>query len=267
MLLKTVQYVSLMMLGMITSTVGQIAAADAHLVYKAPTTEQTHATNLRRIGGAKGQASRGLVRSDGTHGSKRKSLNLDVVRALTGNSRSRKTAPAAPLPDYVVPLAPTHIGLSSVPSPTIYLYFSSRWPDNIRFTLTAKNEWTPLLRTQIPGPDRAGVLAIDLAEHNVKLVPGVEYEWVATLVNKASKERSADSLASAAIRYHRPEVELQKQLQAAAQQPATLYAAAGYFYDTVHALSRGKPPARAERAQLMNQVGLKTVAAYDNRRG
>ena len=265
MLSQTVKLMSLIMLWLFMPTAGQIAIAENQLMYKAPATQQIGATSLRRIGGAKGQASRGLVRSNGTG---RKQLNLDLVHALTlGNRRPGKSAPVVPLPDYVVPLAPQHIGLSSVPSPTIYLYFSSRWPHKIRFTLTAKNEWTPLLRTQIKAPRREGVLAINLAEHNVKLVPGVEYEWVATLVNKSSKERSSDSLASAAIQYRRPSVELQKQLQIAAQRPTTLYAAAGYFYDAVHAASRGKQPGRTERAQLMNQVDLKVVADYDKRRG
>lgn len=265
MLSQMVKYIPISILWLLLPTIGQIAIAESVLMYKAPATQQNNATNLRRIGGAKGQASRGLVRSNGTG---RKQLNLDLVHTLTlGSHKPAKSATAVPLPDYVIPLAPKHIGLSSVPSPTLYLYFSSRWPHNIRFTLTAKNEWTPLLRTQIKAPRREGMLAINLAEHNVKLEPGVEYEWVATLVNKSSKERSSDSLASAAVQYRRPNVELQKQLQIAKQQPATTYATAGYFYDAVHALSRGRQPIRATRAQLMDQVDLNVVAAYDKRRG
>ncbi|MEL6710523.1 MAG: DUF928 domain-containing protein [Pseudomonadota bacterium] len=245
-----------------TASWSTLFAAVPQLMYQPPTTAAA-ADNLRRIGGAKGQASRGLSRGDS---SGRKALNLGLVRALTQGKGHQQIAAKVKVPDYVVPIAPTHTGLSSTPSPTLYVYFSSPWPQPVRLTLTAEGEWTQLLRTEIPGPKQAGWVAIKLADHDVRLQPGVRYEWVATLVDLSSKERSSDSMVSASLSYQPLSSDIQEKVSSAAQ-PAAVYAAAGYFYDAIHVLSQGTRSVRSDRAALLSQVDLQMVADDDKRRG
>ena len=260
MLLRYITICSLFLTGISWNT---LAVAGQPLLYQPPTTAT--ADNLRRIGGAKGQASRGLSRG---HSAGRKVFDLGSLSALTGRDKKPqpKVVPKVKLPDYVVPIAPTHTGLTGVPAPTLYVYFSSPWPQPVRLTLTAEGEWTQLLRTEIPGPKTAGWLAIRLADHGVRLQPGIRYEWVATLVDLSSGERSSDSIASASVSYQPLSSDVQVSVQEAAD-PASVYAAAGYFYDAIHVLSQGTRSARSERTTLLSQVNLPAVVDYDERRG
>jgi hypothetical protein len=240
-----------------------LSVAAQPLMYQPPTMAAA-ADNLRRIGGAKGQASRGLSRGAGAG---RTAFNLNLVHSLTrGTAHRPEMKTKIKVPDYVVPIAPTHTGLSSVPEPTLYIYFSSPWPQPVRLTLTAEGEWSQLLRTEISGPEKPGWLAIKLADHGVQLQPGIRYEWVATLVDLSSKERSSDSVASAFVSYQPLSQDMQARVRAA-DRPASVYAAAGYFYDAIHALSQGTRAVRSKRATLLSQVDLQIVVDDDKRSG
>ncbi len=260
----SLRYITICGLCLVGVSWSTLPAAAVQLMYQPPTMSAV-ADNLRRIGGAKGQASRGLSRGDG---SGQKALNLDLVRALTQGKGSQLKAPTKiKAPDYVVPIAPTHTGLSGESAPTLYVYFSSPWPQPVRLTLTAEGEWTQLLRAEIPGPGKAGWLPIRLVDHGVRLQPGVRYDWVVTLVDLSSSERSADSVASASVIYQPWPEDIQARIRAAAQPSASVYAAAGYFYDAIHVLSQGTRTERSARAALLSQVDLPMVADYDKRRG
>jgi hypothetical protein len=118
-------------------------------------------------------------------------------------------------------------------------------------------------------PTQPGVHALSLAQHNITLKPGVEYQWfVAAVVNPA--QRSNDVVAGGTIKRvaETDAVRARVKETPAANRPA-LYASEGIWYDAVEDLSRlisAEPSNRSlreQRAALLEQVGLKEAAAFD----
>jgi hypothetical protein len=107
-----------------------------------------------------------------------------------------------------------------------------------------------------------------LAEHGVKLSPGVEYQWVVALITDP-ENRSRDLVASGMIKRVDPSADLKKSIAAAS--PASLpavYAEAGIWYDALSSLSdriEADPSNKAlqeSRADLLRQGGLKAAATF-----
>jgi len=103
----------------------------------------------------------------------------------------------------------------------------------------------------------------------VSLKPGVEYQWFVAAV-RDPQQRSKDVLAGGTIKRVAESGALQSELKQAgrAKWPA-VYAEAGIWYDAIDQLSkqidanRSNRKLREERAGLLEQVGLRDVAAYD----
>ena len=168
-------------------------------------------------------------------------------------------------------LAPDHTGLTVHDQPALFWYQSE--PADVPFELTVI-EWgkpEPLLRVRLPNARKSGIQHIRLSDYNVKLITGVEYEWVVALVVDP-ENRSKDVVASGFIKRVEPTAELTARLaHADKQELPAIYAEEGVWYDTVDALMTladerpGDRSLRADSAALLNQAGLTKAAAYAGR--
>lgn len=162
-------------------------------------------------------------------------------------------------------LAPDHAGLTIHDQPALFWYQSE--PADVPFELTVieAGKPQPLLRIRLPDAKKAGIQHVRLSEHGVKLVPGVEYEWVVALVVDP-ESRSKDVVASGFIQRVEPSAALSARVANAnkADLPA-IYAEEGLWYDALETLlteaQTGDPSLQAESAALLNQAGLTRAAS------
>lgn len=173
-------------------------------------------------------------------------------------------------------LAPGDTGLTTQEKPTIYWFASQPIDKPVEITITSteslQDAATPVLEITLQPPLAKGIHAFRLADHNVALKPGVEYQWFVAVVRNPA-QRSNDVLAGGTIkRVADSAVPAQLKQASPAQLPA-LYAEAGMWYDAIDQLSRqisanqGNRQLRERRAALLEQVGLKEVAAFDRSPG
>jgi len=166
-------------------------------------------------------------------------------------------------------VAPDHTGLTSLGQPTLYWYASEAVAAPLEFTLIASDAEKPVVERTLPPARSAGIQAIPLDTMSATLKPGTEYQWFVSAVSDAA-QRSRDVTAGGTIRRSDTGAALRAEVAKADPRSAPLiYAQAGYFYDAVDGLSRliAKNPEdaglRAQRAALLEQVGLGQVAALD----
>lgn len=165
-------------------------------------------------------------------------------------------------------LAPDHTGFSSQAQPTLYWYASGPSTTKLEVTVIADTAERPLL-TQNLKVTRGGVQSFDLAKHGITLKPDTEYEWFVSAIPDAA-QRSKDITSGGTIRRVAPDPAIQARIAAAGERQAPLiYAEAGLWYDAIDALSRliernpGDSELQAQRAALLKQVGLPTIASAD----
>ena len=169
-------------------------------------------------------------------------------------------------------LAPTdHAGLTIHEQPSLYWYLSAATNCRIEVTLTNDRSIAPLLELSSPPPIRQGVQRVQLADHGVRLAPGVQYQWTVALVPDP-EHRSKDIIAEGWITRIAPTEMLQTQIaQAQKVEVAALYAEAGMWYDAMAAISEliaaapQDPALRRQRTALLEQVRLPDVAEYDQK--
>ncbi len=168
-------------------------------------------------------------------------------------------------------LAPDHTGLTTRSQPTLYWYLSE--PANARLDVTVINDEKidPLLEQVIGIPKSAGIQSLDLATVGATLKPGIEYRWFVSLTPD-EKQRSNDIVASGTIQYIMPDAALKSRIAKANERTlARTYAEDGIWYDAIDSISRtiqynpGDASLRAQRAALLDQVGLKAAADYDRK--
>jgi hypothetical protein len=166
-------------------------------------------------------------------------------------------------------LAPDETGLTTQEQPSLLWYQSKPAMAKFELTLLEDNKPRPLLQVKANGNGQAGIQRIKLSDHNVKITPGVEYQWVVALV-KDPDNRSSDLVASGVIK--RVEASADLKGKVAAANPASLpgvYAEAGIWYDALSTLTdqiEANPADKAlreTRADLLRQVGLKAAAEAD----
>jgi len=166
-------------------------------------------------------------------------------------------------------LAPDETGLTTQEAPSLLWYQSKPAPAKFELTLLEENKPRPLLQVKANGNGQAGIQRIKLSDHNVKIAPGIEYQWVVALVTDADN-RSSDLVASGVIKRIEASVDLKGKVATA--DPATLagvYAEAGIWYDALSVLTDqieadpGNNKLRETRADLLRQVGLKAAAEAD----
>lgn len=162
-------------------------------------------------------------------------------------------------------LAPEGTGLTRRAQPTLYWYSSKALATPLEFTLNDEQSIKPLVELKIPAA-QPGIHALKL---NYTLKPEVEYQWSLAAVADPD-QRAGDTIASGTIKQVQPSAPLAAQLkQASLREQPFLYAQEGFWYDAIATLSEqiDAHPAdrglREQRAALLEQVGLKTAAAYD----
>lgn len=166
-------------------------------------------------------------------------------------------------------LAPDHVGLTTATQPTLYWYLAS--PTGARIDLTIRNgdAVEPVLDRPLRGPFTAGVHAVRLADYEVSLEPGKSYQWFVAVVPDPEK-RSSDFVSGAWIRPDAPPAALRQRLETTPPERAVfVYAQSSLWYDAIASVSERIAVAphdgslRAQRAALLEQVGLSEVADYD----
>jgi hypothetical protein len=160
-------------------------------------------------------------------------------------------------------LAPDDVGLTTQEQPSLFWFQSKPAEMKFELTLLEENQAKPLVQFTIERSAKAGIQRLPLADHGVKLVPGVEYQWVVALIHDPDN-RSSDLVASGAIKRIAPSDELRgKVLAANLETLPAIYAEAGIWYDALTALSdriEARPTdttLREARVDLLRQVGLK----------
>jgi len=174
-------------------------------------------------------------------------------------------------------LAPSDTGLTTQEKPTIYWFVSQPIDKPVELTVTStaslQEAATPALEITLQPPIAKGIHALRLADHGVVLKPGVEYQWFVAVVHNPN-QRSHDVLAGGTIKLIPDAAAVQARIQqtSQAQRPAA-YAEAGIWYDAIDQLSRqisadrNNQQLRAQRATLLEQVGLREAAAFDRSPG
>ena len=188
-------------------------------------------------------------------------------RRVGGSSRGAADA----LPTVML-LAPEHVGHTVSGQPVLYWFVSKPTSVRVEVTLVDDKGEKPLIEQALTNVNGPAVHRVDLAAHKVKLQPGIEYQWSISVVPDP-KERSNDVMAGGSLRL----VEVPAAVAARSAQItdkaelARLYAAEGIWYDAIALYSEaieqrpGDRSLREARAALLEQVGLKEVAAYDRR--
>ncbi len=178
-----------------------------------------------------------------------------------GGTRGRADAPR------IAVLAPDHVGITTRAQPTLAWYLSGDTDAPIVVTVIEDTGVEPLVEAPLPGPHRAGVHLVDLASLGVTLKEGTTYDWSVSLVLDPDA-RDADVVAGGALELRPVTSELAQALAG----PGPAYRALarnGVWYDAIADLSSAIAAApadaslRAERASLLEQVGVGAAAAFD----
>ena len=163
-------------------------------------------------------------------------------------------------------LAPDDIGVTTQEQPSLFWYQSK--PANAKFELTLLQEKKikPLVQVTVDRSSKAGIQRLKLADHGVKLTPGVEYQWVVALITDPDN-RSSDLVASGVIKRVEASAALKEKVaKASLESLPAVYAEEGIWYDALAALSDridAQPDNKSlqeSRADLLKQVGLKAAA-------
>jgi hypothetical protein len=161
-------------------------------------------------------------------------------------------------------LGPEHVGATAAGAPTLYWFLSGESSVPVEIALTADQAEAPLLALRLEPPVAAGLHALRLQRHGIRLEPGVIHRWVVALAPDPAEGRLE---AGAALRRTADAGALGEQLAAASpQERAHVLAAGGYWYDAFETLTEWiqlEPEAqrlREHRAALLEQVGLAGVA-------
>ena len=170
-------------------------------------------------------------------------------------------------------LVPEHTGLTTQPQPTLYWYVSEPVAAQFVFQLEQKAEvnsfdyFEPLIKTTFDLSVKTGIHSLSLAKYdNVKLEKGIKYIWSLSLVCDPYNP-SVNRLAVGTIMHIEPSSELAETFKNTQLDDLPyLYAKEGFWYDAMHSLSeliKKTPNLRRIRAELLQQVGLHKVAAFE----
>jgi len=181
-----------------------------------------------------------------------------------GTRGARSTVPVLSV------LAPDHVAQTVSAQPTLFWYLPVITNERVEFVLNDPRRTAPLFEKKVQ-PVAPGVQSMNLADLGMQLEPRVAYEWSVAVVPDP-EHRSRDIVAVGAIERVVPSAELEAQLQATGKQSvASVYANAGIWYDTLMVLSDSiaatphDPRPRLQRAALLEQVGLKEIAAAERK--
>jgi len=159
-------------------------------------------------------------------------------------------------------LAPDDRALTVSEQPTLYWFISNRTSLPVEVVLMDPDGIRPMLELNLAPPTQAGLHPIRLAEHGIRIQPGIAYRWYVAVVPDAGR-RSRDILAGGTVERIVPPADLSSTLSAAGgAERVAVYAGAGLWYDALTAVttlveqSPGDSVPRQQRAALLKQVGL-----------
>lgn len=168
-------------------------------------------------------------------------------------------------------LAPDHVGVTNVAQPTFAWFASQPIPGRVDFTLVDPEAVEPLVEVTLPSPNEAGIQRIHLADYDARLEEGRSYDWSVALVMDP-ESRDLDVVAAGAIR--RAPASPRVAAEIAAGTPAYIaLARAGVWYDAMADLCAAieadphDAALRAQRAALLEQVGVGAAAVYERENG
>jgi len=166
-------------------------------------------------------------------------------------------------------LAPAHAGLTTKSQPSIFWYLSKPVQTRVELAIVQEKKIIPIFDVKVGDAGQAGVQRFRLADHHIKLEPGIEYRCtVALVLNQES--RSKDVVASCVVKRIEPLSTLKARLAGARpSEAAFIYASEGIWFDAMESLAElidtnpdnGK--FRRQRSALLDQVQLADAAAYD----
>jgi len=165
-------------------------------------------------------------------------------------------------------LAPDHLGYTMSDQPTLYWYLAEPTSTRIEFTLRDESSVDPIVEVGLPSPAQPGIQAVRLADFGVKLQSDTRYLWFVSLVTDPER-RSRDFTSGAWIMRRPLDEALRARLAAAGASEAAVFAESGYWYDAIGVLSQQiaamptDAKIHAQRAALLDQVGLSEVATHD----
>lgn len=186
-------------------------------------------------------------------------------RTIGGATRGFETC----RPDIAVLAPHDHSGLTTREQPVLFWFLSEACPASVEFTLMEADGIHPVVELRLAPPTRAGVQAVHLADHGVRLEVGTLYAWSIALVPDPD-HRSKDAVAQAGILRIEVDPNVSTQLARAREGEAPLiYAEAGLWYDALAELSAlieadpSNDAPRRQRAALLEQVQLTEIAAHE----
>jgi hypothetical protein len=162
-------------------------------------------------------------------------------------------------------LAPSHPGMTTQAQPRLYWYQNPGFRNKIRFRLAEVGVTPPLLEVLLPPAPDGGIQQLDLDKHDVVLEPGLIYEW-GVLLEPFPHQRLPPLLSATRIVVNDSARQI---ISAEPAQRPYLAASQGYWYDAVDWVSRlieetgGDAGWRLQRAELLDQGGLKSIALYE----
>ncbi|ETX05188.1 MAG: hypothetical protein ETSY2_24425 [Candidatus Entotheonella gemina] len=170
-------------------------------------------------------------------------------------------------------LTPEQSGLTVQEQPSLFWYLSKTTTDPIELIVSVDRAEQPMLVTRLRPPSQPGIQRVRLTDYNISLKPGVTYRWFVALITDPER-RSKDIIAGGGVERIPLSDAIRSQLgQAQAEHVPHLYAEAGLWYDALATISDliDATPAdaglRQQRAALLEQVGLTSIAAYDATNG
>ena len=168
-------------------------------------------------------------------------------------------------------LAPEHEALTTQAQPALFWFQSSPAKADFELTLTEPKKARPVLSLKGEGEQKAGIHSVSLARQKITLEPGLSYRWSVALVPDPAS-RSKDVIATGVIkRVEAPPALAAKIATASPAERAAIYAEAGFWYDSLQAISlaiAAEPKNAAMhklRASLLEQAQLKEAAAAEGK--
>jgi hypothetical protein len=162
-------------------------------------------------------------------------------------------------------LVPEDSGLTVSEQPVLYWYISNTTTLPVEVAISDPRATQPLLETRLPSPVQPGLHRIKLADHGVRLAPGIAYRWSVTVISDANR-RSRDILAGGVIERVEPPAGLREKLaERDRDEYPFVYAQAGLWYDALDSISQlidvrpNDAQLRKQRSALLTQVGLPEV--------
>lgn len=167
-------------------------------------------------------------------------------------------------------LAPDHAGLTAHDQPSLFWALAASGATRaVEVTIVDPRTSRPLLTTRIPAPVKQGFHRLRLADHGVRLERGVPYPWSIVVIDDSSRG-ARGPLGVGVIELADLDTAVRARIGKADRVDVPgLYAQAGFWYDTLTALSDlidARPTdegLRRQRASLLEQVGLGAAAAVD----